>query len=1163
MNHNFTKAKYIPTVISLIVTVTFILLTSGYAFAQLPSGFSKNTVQDNYTSPVGIRFTDDGNQFFVWEKSGRLYVSTWNGSGYVRQSTPVLDIHEEVGEWNDFGMLGFCLDPNYKTNGLIYVFYQVDLHHLLYFGTPEYDPATNWYNNATISRLTRYKLQQAGNELTTDYGSRHILIGETKETGVPVTMETHGGGRMIFGTDGTLLIGTGDGAHHEGVDVGSRADSHFQASLDYGMMRPNENVGAMRSQMVNSLCGKILRIDPNTGDGIPGNPFFDPANPRRPQSRVWALGMRMPFQLTLKPGTGSTSLADNNPGTLLVGDVGWYKVEDIHLIDKPGLNAGWPLYEGLEPTISYYGTNVANADEPGTPTFESLCVQPTSFVANPDSTLRRFTHSRPILDYSHGTALTRVPAFSGTTPITRSIGTTGAPAGTPFKGNCVVGGFYYTGNQFPATYKNSYFFSDHGENWIKNLVLNNEGERVVREVRDFAPAGYDIGMIDLQMNPRDGSLYHVQVQGAVNRISYGINQPPVATVGTDQTYGPSPLEVQFTGSASVDPEGGALTYAWDFGDGTTSVEANPTHTFSNTGVGQYTVTLVVKDNQNQTSLPKTVVISTNNTPPAVAITNPAPGTKYTMSQATAYTLAAAVTDTDTTGLTYAWYVSLEHNNHTHPEPALPGASPTIMVSPVGCSPNETYYYKVRLVVTDNGGLTASTTQLLYPDCSSASSLVSNVTATHQLSAVQVGWINPNIAFDEILVAARENTGFTTEPAGTTYAANANFNGNGTVFEGGKVVYRGNGTALMVTGLNPLVQYYFRVYTRVGSVWNGGVEVGAIPNLPPVAPPVNPPAAALNQAFSYTVPEFYDPEGQVLTYTAMPLPSWLTFNATTRLLSGTPTQTGSYTITIGATDVGSLPASASIVVTVAPNQPPVPPVLTEQVIERNQPFSYVLPAFTDPEGKTLSYSSVQLPAWLGFNPGSRVLSGTPTQTGSYSAIIRATDPQNATATATLPIRVVVNQPPVPPVLTAQTAPVGQLFQYTVPAFTDPEGEYLSYSAANLPNWLVFDPATRLLSGTPTQAGSFTVLIKATDPGNLTAVATLVINTGSCVMATVKPGDWTDPAVWSCGRIPTPADAVQLNHAVTVPGNYTAQALRVTFDSGIVLTVGPNTVLQFSQ
>ena len=189
----------------------------------------------------------------------------------------------------------------------------------------------------------------------------------------------------------------------------------------------------------------------------------------------------------------------------------------------------------------------------------------------------------------------------------------------------------------------------------------------------------------------------------------------------------------------------------------------------------------------------------------------------------------------------------------------------MQVSPVGCSPNESYFYQFVVRVTDNGGLTATDTLLLYPDCSSASSLVSNVTATRQLSAVQVGWINPNIAFDEILVAARVGTGFTTEPSGTTYTANANFGGNGTSFEGGKVVYRGTGTTLMVTGQYPMTQYYFRVYTRVGAAWNGGVEIGAIPNLPPVAPPMNPPIAATSQPYTFTIPDFYDPEGQALTY----------------------------------------------------------------------------------------------------------------------------------------------------------------------------------------------------------------------------------------------------------------------------------------------------------
>jgi PKD repeat protein/glucose/arabinose dehydrogenase len=989
MLHSLGYHRFIRELSSFSWLLTLIIglsLTSTCLFAQLPSGFSKNVVQEDYTTPIGMNFSRTGNQFFVWEKKGLLWVSTWNGSSYVRQATPVLDIQEEVGDWNDFGLHSICFDPNYETNGLIYLFYQVDLHYLLYYGTPQYSSTANLYRHATISRVTRYHLQNSGGNLTTDYNSRHVLLGESITTGVPVTYESHAGGTLLFGRDGTLLLATGDGGHHEGVDVGNRSDTFFQESLDYNMMRANENVGAMRSQMVNSMCGKILRLDPATGNGVSSNPFYDPANPRSPQSRVWTLGLRNPYRMVLQDSTGSTIASDGNPGTLLIADVGWYKIEDFHIVDKSGLNCGWPVYEGLEPTISYNGTNVSNFDEPGQPTFESLCVQPTSFIDDPNPALRRFTHSRPALDYSHGpNAITRVPAFNGTTPITRIIGTTGAPAGTSFYGYCAIGGVYYTGNQFPANYKNTYFLTDHSMGWIKNLELHEEGDHKIHEVKDFAPYSFETGIVDMKMNPRDGSIYYVQILGTISRISYGGNQPPVASASSNVTYGPSPLNVQFTGSNSVDPEGLPLTYLWDFGDGTTSTVVNPTHVFSNTAVQKFTVSLTVTDNQGQVSIPKVIIISVNNTPPAVQITNPAPGTLYTMSQPTSYTVQANVTDTDLSGLTYEWQVKLQHNNHTHPEPILTGSSPVITVSPVGCSPNETYSYLLSVKVTDNGGLTATHSVTLYPDCNSASSLVTHVTATRQLSAVQVSWINPELLFDEILVAAREGTGFTDVPNGTSYTAVASFTGNGSPIEGGKVVYRGTGTSVTVTNLNPLVQYYFRVYTRVGNTWNGGVEVSAIPNLPPTAP------------------------GQIV-----------------------------------------------------------------QTIQPNQPFSYTVAAFTDPESQTLAYSAINLPAWLTFNE-----------------------------------------------------------------------------------------ATRVLSGTATEANSYVFTIVATDPGSLTASTTVTINTGVCTMFTLKTGNWNDPTVWSCNRIPNSTDAVQLNHIVSIPNQFTASASKVTFSGGTKLLVGTNAKLKLSQ
>ena len=96
-----------------------------------------------------------------------------------------------------------------------------------------------------------------------------------------------------------------------------------------------------------SHCGKILRLDPETGNGVDSNPFFDPLAPDAPQSRVWSLGLRNPFRFTIQPETGAHLPSDGDPGVILVSDVGWNVREEISQVDAPGLNLGWPIFEGL------------------------------------------------------------------------------------------------------------------------------------------------------------------------------------------------------------------------------------------------------------------------------------------------------------------------------------------------------------------------------------------------------------------------------------------------------------------------------------------------------------------------------------------------------------------------------------------------------------------------------------------------------------------------------------------------------------------------------------------------------------------------------------------------------------------------------------------------
>ncbi len=699
----------------------FLLLNTFFSlFAQLPSGFVDSKMQNGYNMPMGLVFSNDGQKMFVWEKAGKIWCSTWNGSSYVKQSSPTLDISDEVANWRDFGMESVALDPNFDSNGLIYMFYQVDRHHLLYAGTPQYNATTDDYFTASISRLTRYKVNFNGSTATADKNTRKILLGETKSTGVPMTFDSHAGGEIVFGTDGTLLVSTGDNASFVGSDMGSSSETNFQQAIDDGIMRSTENVGAFRSQLINSFCGKLLRMDPNTGDGISSNPYFDATTPRTAKSRVWALGFRNPFRLTLKPGTGSGNRNDGNPGTIIVGDVQNGTWEEIHIIEKGGVNCGWPLYEGITPQYQFYDSGKTNPEEAGNPTFLSLCVRGgRANINNSDASRRRYSHAAPVIDWSHNEDLTRyVDYTTGNTEAAIKLGTGAAlTTGSSFKGSCAIGGPVYEGTAFPSEYRNLYFFADYSNNWIKAAVLRNNSDHKIEKIIDFAPSDYTKGIVDLVYCPRDESLFYININtGDVQRISYSgsSNRPPVAVIGANRTSGTSPLSVNFSSSGSNDPDGGSISYEWDFDDGSTSTSANPSHTFTSTGAQGFTVRLTVTDNNGATDS-KTIVISTNNTAPSVKITSPTSSFKYSMTGVSQLNLKASVTDNDASGMKYAWQVTLRHNTHEHREPFIYETSPTVSIMPVGCD-GDTYYYLIELTVTDNGGLVATDAIQIYPDC---------------------------------------------------------------------------------------------------------------------------------------------------------------------------------------------------------------------------------------------------------------------------------------------------------------------------------------------------------------------------------------------------------------------------------------------------------------
>ena len=258
-------------------------------------------------------------------------------------------------------------------------------------------------------------------------------------------------------------------------------------------------------------------------------------------------------------------------------------------------------------------------------------------------------------------------------------------------------------------------------------------------------------------------------------------------------------------------------------------------------------------------------------------------------------------------------------------------------------------------------------------------------------------------------------------------------------------------------------------------------------------------------------------GDVLSYSATladgsALPTWLSFNGTTRTFTGTPddAQVGSLDLRVMATDTGNLSVSDVLTLTVTNvNEAPTVAVpLANQTAVEDSVFTFAVPesTFADVDaGDVLTYSATladgtALPSWLSFNSTTRAFSGTPVNAnvGSLEVKVTATDTGNLSASNTFSLTVtnVNDAPTVAAPLADQQTTQGTVFNLMVPAttFADVDsGDALTYSAtltngASLPSWLSFNPVTRTFSGTPQagDVGTLDVRVTATDQGNLNAV-----------------------------------------------------------------------------
>ncbi|MGI9601862.1 MAG: PQQ-dependent sugar dehydrogenase [Acidimicrobiales bacterium] len=429
--------------------------------------------------------------------------------------------------------------------------------------------------------------------------------------------------------------------------------NHVGGSIDIGpdnriYLAIGDSVQSEVAQQLNSVFGKILRINKN-GTAPTSNPFYDGAGPNADE--IYAYGVRNPWR-------GSF---DDVTGTYFFGDVGGNDAatayEEINVL-QAGANYGWADCQGPL----------------GPPKNGPNC--PSGVTA-------------PIWFYDHDTD------------------------GGCCQNASVTGGEVVRGSSLPDDLDGAYVYGDFSMGEVRFLELNpgntvNHGG-LVKANTNFA--------VWVGQGP-DGHIYYLRFgysngQGQLRRLRYnpGSNQPPVINSATaNPRNGQAPLAVQFSASAN-DPDGDAISYDWDFGDGASSTQRNPSHTYTSEGTYQAQLRVTAG---GDTTIGSIINISLGSAPTATIVR---PGDGSSFSAGDSITLEGSATDNGPiTNGDYRWDVWLRHGNHQHPILTNEvGRVKTLDVPRTGHGWEGDTSYLIQLTVTDNEDLVDVTTVEIEPN----------------------------------------------------------------------------------------------------------------------------------------------------------------------------------------------------------------------------------------------------------------------------------------------------------------------------------------------------------------------------------------------------------------------------------------------------------------
>ncbi|GAQ50434.1 PQQ-dependent sugar dehydrogenase [Streptomyces acidiscabies] len=573
-------------------------------------------------------------------RGGVLRRTTADGATSVIGTLPVYTHDEE-------GLQGIGVDPGFTGNRFIYLYYAPPL------STPGGDAPDNGTDFSAwngVNRLSRFTLNA---DFSLNMASQVTVLEVATSRG----MCCHVGGDIDFDAAGNLYLSTGDDSNPFASDGYAPIDERTGRNPAYDAQRSAANT--------NDLRGKVLRIKVNA-DGtyaIPAGNLFAPGTDRtRPE--IYAMGLRNPFRFGVDKATGAIYLGDYGPDAGTASNTrGPAGQVEFDRITAAG-NYGWPYCVGKNTAAETYVDY--------------------TFPSGPSGS--RFNCAAPVNNSPHSNGLTSLPAArpAWITYDNCSVAAFGCGSESP------MGGVVYRYDaanpspvKFPAALDGHVFLAEFGRRWLKTVDVEADGS--AGQINDFPWRGTQI--MDTAFGP-DGALYVLDygtgwgsgnAESALYRIEYNPagNQAPTARAAADRTSGLAPLTVAFSSAGSSDPEGGALTYRWDFGDGETSSSADPSHTYTDNG--RRTATLTVTDPAGRTATAG-VTITVGNTAPTVTLTQPADGSLFSFGDTVPYTITVSDPEDGTVDcarvkLTYL----LGHDDHGHQITSRTGCSGTLPI----------------------------------------------------------------------------------------------------------------------------------------------------------------------------------------------------------------------------------------------------------------------------------------------------------------------------------------------------------------------------------------------------------------------------------------------------------------------------------------------------